>query len=118
MRQRLVRCCTMKTSRPWSYQTYEYPPAAEREDGCSRGFGATDAALLGRPEGLCAQLRACGGTRPRERAGVRDAFILDTLASIDPMVFVRVACELADYRPTAGEKVLTDTQREAAQRMQ
>ena len=80
-----VRCRTMKTSRPWSYQTYEYPPATEREDGCSRGFGATDAALLGRPEGLCAQLRACGGTRPRERAGVRDAFILDTLASIDGM---------------------------------
>ena len=42
---------------------------------------------------------------------MRDAFILDTLASIDAMVFVRVAFELAAYRPTAGEKVLTDTQR-------
>ena len=53
-----------------------------------------------------------------QRADVRDAFILDTLASIDGMVFVRVAFELADYRPTAGEKVLTDTQREPAPRMQ
>ena len=29
-------------------------------------------------------------------------------------VFVRVAFELADCRPTAGEKVLTDTQRAGA----
>ena len=57
------------------------------------------------------------GTRARQRAGVRAAFILDTLASIDAMVFVRVACELAAYRPTAGEKVLTVTQR-AAPRLQ
>ena len=49
---------------------------------------------------------------------MRDAFILDTLASIDGMVFVRVAFELAAYRPTAGEKVLTVTQREPAPRMQ
>ena len=56
---------------------------------------ATDAALLGRPEGLCARVRACGVTRPRERSDVRDVFILDTLASIDGMVFVRVAIELA-----------------------
>ena len=52
--------------------------------------------------------------RPRARADVRDAFVLDTLVSIDGMVFVRVAFELADCRPTAGEKVLTDTQRAGA----
>ena len=46
--------------------------------------------------------------------GVRDAFVLETLVSIDGMVFVRVAFELADCRPTAGEKVLTDTQRACA----
>ena len=39
---------------------------------------------------------------------------IDTLVSIDGMVFVRVAFELADCRPTAGEKVLTDTQRAGA----
>ena len=55
--------------------------------------------------------------RPRERADVRDVFILDTLASIDGMVFVRAAFELAAYRLTAGEKVLTVTQREPAPRM-
>ena len=49
---------------------------------------------------------------------MRDASILDTLASIDGMVFVRVAFELAAFRPTAGEKVLTVTQREPAPRMQ
>ena len=63
-------------------------------------------------------VRACGGTRPRARADVRDAFVLDTLVSIDGMVFVRVAFELADCRPTAGEKVLTVTQREPAPEMQ
>ena len=49
---------------------------------------------------------------------MRDVFILDTLASIDGMVFVRAAFELAAYRPTAGEKVLTVTPREPAPRMQ
>ena len=57
-------------------------------------------------------------TRPRERSDVRDVFILDTLASIDGMVFVRAAFELAAYRPTAGEKVLTVTPREPAPGMQ
>ena len=49
---------------------------------------------------------------------MRDAFILDTLASIDGMVFVRIAFEFAAYRPTAGEKMLTVTPREPAPRMQ
>jgi hypothetical protein len=44
------------------------------------------------------------GPGPRARADVRDAFILDTLASIDGMLFVRVAFDLADCRPTAGER--------------
>ena len=37
---------------------------------------------------------------------------------IDEMVFVRVAFELAAYRPTAGESVLTVTQRESVPRTQ
>ena len=42
---------------------------------------------------------------------MRDAFVLDTLVSIDKDVLVRVAFDFADYRPTSGEKVLTVTQR-------
>ena len=78
----------------------------------------TDAALLAHPQVSGARVRACGGTRARERPDVRDASILDTLASIDEMVFVRVAFELAAYRPTAGESVLTVTQRESVPRTQ
>jgi hypothetical protein len=48
---------------------------------------------------------------------VWDAVILVTLACIDAMVFVRVAFELAAYRPAGGEKVLTVMQREPAPRM-
>ena len=49
---------------------------------------------------------------------MRDAFVLDTLVSIDAKVLVLVAFELAAHRPTAGEKVLTVTQREPAPEMQ
>jgi len=44
-----------------------------------------------------------------------DAFILDTLRSIDGMVFGRVAFEkLAAYWPTAAQGAQSDTQRETA----
>ena len=47
-----------------------------------------------------------------------DAFILDTLESIDGMVFGRVAFEkLAAYWPTAGDDVSTDAQRASARLM-
>lgn len=47
-----------------------------------------------------------------------DSFILDTLRSIDGMVFGRVAFErLAAYWPTASETAQSDTQRETARLM-
>jgi dihydrofolate reductase len=47
-----------------------------------------------------------------------DAFILDTLRSIDGMVFGRVAFEkLATYWPTAAQAAQSDTQRETARLM-
>jgi dihydrofolate reductase len=47
-----------------------------------------------------------------------DTFILNTLQSIDGMVFGRVAFEkLAAYWPTAGETLSTETQREQARLM-
>lgn len=47
-----------------------------------------------------------------------DGFILDTLRSVDGMVFGRVAFErLAAYWPTAGATAQTETQRETARLM-